>query len=592
MNKMEKDYDNILNLDFDRKNLIPLTTAADFIFTDNRKRESLNGEWGFTPDVFQTVTRKQLFSLSDRDNKGRYVPMDLDFTRMELVPVPGCWNCIRDQYWYYEGESVYARTFIYEKEKEDERVFLRIGAANYECRIWVNGKLLARHQGGFTPFYAELTDELVQENHLVITVNNRRELEQIPSMNYDWFNYGGITRSVDLFRLPPVFIKDFFCYLMPNTNFEKIEMKIKLSSEAAGQICRFSIAELGINEQVSTDERGEAVLRVSAHPELWSPQNPRLYTVALSCGEDRIEDLIGFREIRIQGKQILLNGQEIFLKGVCCHEESRDGGRTLSDDERMDIINTAKEMGCNALRLAHYPHSERMSQLADRHGLLLWEEIPVYWAVDFSNEETLLNAQNQMRELIMRDKNRASVIIWGVGNENPDTQERLNFMKQLIDICKEYDQTRPVSAACLVDVDTMSVKDRLTEFVDLVAFNEYYGWYYRDYEGIDEILNNTAVDKPLAITETGAGAKTGHHGGAEELFTEEHQEKVYRKQLEYIDGRLQGFFPWILFDFVSPVRKHPMQGGKNSKGLVDLDKDRKKKAFYVMQEYYREKLHK
>lgn len=194
---------------------------------------------------------------------------------------------------------------------------------------------------GVTPFYAELTDELVRENHLVITVNNRRELEQIPSMNYDWFNYGGITRSVELFRLPPVFVKDFFCNLIPNTNFEKIEMKVKLNSEASGQICRFSIEELGINEQVFIDEKGEAILRVSASPKLWSPQNPRLYTVRVSCGEDSVEDLIGFREIRIQGQKILLNGQEIILKGVCCHEESRDGGRTLSDDERMDIINMA-----------------------------------------------------------------------------------------------------------------------------------------------------------------------------------------------------------------------------------------------------------
>lgn len=164
-------------------------------------------------------------------------------------------------------------------------------------------------------------------------------------------------------------------------------------------------------------------------------------------------------------------------------------------------------------------------------------------------------------------------------------------MKRLIDTCKEYDQTRPVSAACLVDVDTMSVKDRLAEFVDLVSFNEYYGWYYRNYEGIDEILKNTVLDKPLAITETGAGAKTGHHGGEEELFTEEHQEKVYRKQIEYTGGMLQGFFPWLLFDFMSLIRKNPMQGGKNSKGLVDMDKNRKKKAFYVMQEYYRKELH-
>lgn len=587
---MEKDYDCILNLDFDRRNQIPFTTADDYIFTDNRTSESLDGMWGFTPDVFRTVTRKQLFSASNQDARGRYVPMDMEFSEMEKVQVPGCWNCIRDQYWYYEGDTVYSRTFIYQAEAAEERVFLRIGAANYEARIWLNGRLLARHQGGFTPFYAELTGELSAENHLVITVNNRRELEQIPSMNYDWFNYGGITRSLELFRVPSVFIKDFSCHLTPDSNLEKIEMRAILSTAAAGQTCRFSIPELGINESAATAENGEAAVMIPASPELWSPENPRLYQVSVTTGEDFVEDLIGFREIKIQGKKILLNGKEIFLKGVCCHEESANGGRTLSDEERMEIINTAKEMGCNALRLAHYPHSERMSRLADQHGMLLWEEIPVYWAIDFTNEATFADAQNQMRELMKRDKNRASVIIWSVGNENPDTVARLSFMKRLAETCKAYDPTRPVSAACLVDVDTLSVKDRLAEFIDIVAFNQYYGWYYRDYEGVAKILKNSAINKPLIITETGAGAKTGHHGGVEELFTEEHQDKVYQKQIEYTTGKLQGFFPWILFDFISPIRKHPMQGGKNSKGLVDMDKKRKKKAFYTMKNYYKNEI--
>jgi len=585
--KMEKDYDCILNLDFDRRNQIPFTTADDFIFTDNRKSELLDGVWGFTPDVFQTVTRKQLFSASNRDEQHRYVPMDMDFSEMEKVQVPGCWNCIRDQYWYYEGDAVYSRTFLYKSEKAQERVFLRIGAANYECRVWLNGKLIARHQGGFTPFYAELDAiRLIHKNHLVITVNNRREREQIPSMNYDWFNYGGITRSLELFRVPQIFIKDFSCHLIPDSDFEKIEMKVCLSTAIAGQNCQFSIPELGIDELAVTTENGEATVSVPAHPELWSPETPRLYNISVSSGEDFVEDQVGFREIKIQGKKILLNGKEIFLKGVCCHEESKNGGRTLSDEERMEIINTAKEMGCNALRLAHYPHSERMSRLADQHGMLLWEEIPVYWAIDFMNETTFADAQNQMRELIKRDKNRASVIIWSVGNENPDTEARLSFMKCLAETCKADDPARPVSAACLVDVDTMSVKDRLAEFIDIVSFNQYYGWYYRDYEGVSEILKNSTINKPLVITETGAGAKTGHHGGTEELFTEEHQDKVYQKQIEYTTGKLQGFFPWILFDFISPIRKHPMQGGKNSKGLVDMDKKTKKKAFYTMQNYY------
>lgn len=589
MDRMKDDYKDILDFQFDKKNQIAFTTVQSCVYTDHRKPESLDGVWGFTPDVFRSVTRKNLFSASGKDEQGRAVPMDLDFSSMEKIQVPGCWNCLDDRYWLYEGEAVYSRTFVYSKEKEGERIILRVGAANYECRIWLNGTLLSRHQGGFTPFYTELTQDLKEINHIVITVNNRREPDQVPSMNYDWFNYGGITRSVELFRLPAVYIKDFTASLVPDGTYGRIELKIKLDAPVQGACCHFKIEELGISREVLTDERGEARCVVQANPQLWDCEHPKLYEVQARCLEDQVKDRVGFREIRCDGKDILLNGRKIYLKGVCCHEESRNRGRIHTDEERLEILNTAKDMGCNILRLTHYPHSERMAVLADQAGMMLWEEIPVYWALDFENPETYSNAENQMRELMFRDKNRASVVIWSVGNENPDIQSRLDFMKGLLETCRNYDPTRLTSAACLVDVNTMCVKDRLAEFVDVVAFNEYYGWYYRDYEGVKVILDNTSIDKPMVITETGAGAKAGHHGGAEELFTEEHQERVYENQIRYTDGRIQGMFPWVLFDFISPIRKHPMQGGKNSKGLVAMDKATRKKAFYVMQEYYRNK---
>lgn len=589
MDKMKEDYNDILNLHFDKKNEIPFNTADSYVYTDFRPTESLDGLWGFTPDVFQSITRKNLFSATGKDEFGQDIPMDLDFSSMDKVSVPGCWNCMDERFWLFEGEGVYSRSFTYRKESEGEQVILRLGAANYECRVWLNGKLLSRHQGGFTPFYTDITTALAEKNHIIITVNNRRELHQVPSMNYDWFNYGGITRSIELFRLPPLFINDFTAGLVPDGTFQNIEMSTRLSQKKAGICCRFFIEELGIAKEVLTDEDGKASCIVTASPQLWDFDSPKLYEVMLQCQDDQVKDQVGFREITCSGKNILLNGREIFLKGICCHEESKHKGRIQTDEERLEIIRTAKELGCNTLRLTHYPHSERMAKLADREGLMLWEEIPVYWALDFENPETYSNAKNQLTELILRDKNRASVIIWSVGNENPDIQARLDFMKGLIDTCKENDPTRLVSAACLVDVNAMSVNDRLAEYVDLVAFNEYYGWYYRDYEGVRTILDNTYIDKPLVITETGAGAKAGHHGGKEELFTEEHQETVYENQIKYSDGKIQGLFPWVLYDFMSPIRKHPMQGGKNSKGILAMDKNTRKKAFYVLQKYYQNK---
>lgn len=611
MNRMEKEYNDILNLDFDRENRIPLVTADSFVCTAFRSTEKLDGLWGFTPDVFRTFTRKRLGEVKTRDEQGRPVPVDLDFNSLLKAEVPGCWNCQEERLWYYEGEAVYSRSFYYEKENASERLFLKIGAANYESRIWLNGKLAARHKGGFTPFSVEITDLVRQENHLVITVNNRREMEQVPSMTYDWFNYGGITRSVELIRVPSRFIRVMEAALVPDKTFHNIRLRARLNEPEEGVYCRFVIEELGIDTTVQTDENGTAECILWASPQLWDCENPRLYHIEAWCGqpsviegeaaeavgektgaltwEDYVEDYVGFREIRVQGKDIFLNGKKIYLRGVCCHEESRKGGRILSEEERMEIFHTAREMGCNILRLTHYPHSEQMALLADKMGMLLWEEIPVYWAIDFSNKDTYEDARNQLRELIVRDRNRASVVIWSVGNENPDTEERLQFMSGLAAVCREMDDTRLVSAACLVDVNTMSVKDRLIPYVDVVAFNEYYGWYYRDYEGLKEILDHTAIEKPVVISETGAGARAGHFGGREELFTEEHQEKFYQKQIEYADGRIQGMFPWILYDFVSPIRMNPWQEGKNSKGLIAMDKTTKKKAFYIMQEYYQRK---
>lgn len=301
MDHMKQDYNDILNLFFDSKNKIPFSTADSYVYTEGRKAESLDGMWGFTPDVFQSVTRKNLFSASGKDHEGRELPMDLDFSSMEQIPVPGCWNCADDRYWLYEGEGVYSRTFVYQKECEGERVILRIGAANYECRIWLNGKLLARHEGGFTPFFSDLTEELRQVNHIVITVNNRREIDQVPSMNYDWFNYGGITRSVELFRLPNLYIKDFTASLVPDGSFHNIQLKVQVSSRQAGLCCRFSIEELGIVREVQTNEHGAACCVVQADPELWSFDHAKLYKVKVLCEGDQVTD-------RIQGDKMCWKG--------------------------------------------------------------------------------------------------------------------------------------------------------------------------------------------------------------------------------------------------------------------------------------------
>lgn len=304
--------------------------------------------------------------------------------------------------------------------------------------------------------------------------------------------------------------------------------------------------------------------------------------------DDIITDEVGFRQISVENNNICLNGKPLFLKGISAHEESVPNGKALTDEERIENFKIAKEMGCNFMRLAHYPHHENASRLADKIGILLWEEVPVYWAIKFNREKTYLDAENQLKELIIRDFNRCSVIIWSVGNENSDTDERLSFMSKLATTAHQLDNTRLVSAACLVDQVNNKIADRLTTYLDVIGINEYYGWYNPDFERLPQMLNNSNPDKPVIITEFGADALPELHGSETEKGNEEYQEWVYKRQTETLEKipYVQGMTPWIMYDFRCPRRTAAIQKYYNRKGLLSPDKTYRKKAFYVLQNFY------
>ena len=248
----------------------------------------------------------------------------------------------------------------------------------------------------------------------------------------------------------------------------------------------------------------------------------------------------------------------------------------------------AKELGCNFMRVAHYPHHENMAKLADEAGMLLWEEIPVYWAIRFARKETYEDAENQLKELITRDYNRASVIVWSVGNENADTDERLMFMKSLAQCAHGMDSTRLVSAACLVDAEENRIADRLADYLDVIGINEYCGWYTPDFSKLPQLMKNSDPDKPVIITEFGAVALQGLHGSASDKGTEECQADVYEKQIAVLReiDYIRGMTPWILFDFRCPRRTSSIQNYYNRKGLLAEDMTYRKPAFYVLQRFY------
>lgn len=562
-------------------------TADTMVFDSGRKKALLNGEWQYAVDQYDTCLRQQWFKEKYFDENGYTLPVDYSFDEWPVMQLPCCWNTLDEKFLLYDGSMVFTRKFSYLREG-DETVMLKIGAANYLCRVFVNGTYIGMHRGGSTPGYFNITDVLKAENRIMLVVDSTRRETQVPTENTDWFNYGGVYRDIELIYLPKVYIKDFQIALIPDGTFSKIQAEVELSDAISGET-ELVIEELGIKSQIPIKD-GRGMVLIDAKPELWSPDDPRLYEVKVSWMNDLIEDKVGFREIKVEQREIILNGKPVFLRGISCHEESVENGKALTDAERIENILLAKQLGCNFMRIAHYPHNEKMAKLADELGILLWEEIPVYWAIRFERKKTFEDAQNQLRELMRRDFNRASVIIWSVGNENADTDERLKFMSSLAECAHKEGGNRLVSAACLVNSEKNVIADRLAEYLDVIGINEYCGWYTPDFEKLPQLMANSRPQKPVIITEFGADALAGHHGTITDKGTEECQAYVYERQIETLReiDYIKGMTPWILYDFRCPRRTSYIQKYYNRKGLCSADKKYKKMAFHVLQRFYME----
>ena len=375
--------------------------------------------------------------------------------------------------------------------------------------------------------------------------------------------------------------------------------QVEIAGAAADETVEINIPELDQSLTVKTDASGKAQFKFPAkNLALWSPEQPKLYDVKLTCGTDSISEPVGFRTVRTQGKKILVNGQPVFLRGICIHEDYpiNGGGRVNTPEKAEQLLKWAKELNCNFVRLAHYPHNEDMTRLADKMGILVWSEVPVYWTIDWTNPETYQNAENQLADEIRRDANRASIIIWSLANETPVSEARTTFLTKLAAKARSLDSTRLLSAAmekhAKPGVENVNmVQDPLADVVDIVAFNQYVGWYDGLPEKCARVSWEIPYDKPVFVSEFGGDARQGRHGDKSERWNEEFQEELYRQtlpMLDKIDG-LVGLTPWILVDFRSPKRLLPgIQDGFNRKGLISSE-GVKKKAFTVLQEYYQKR---
>jgi beta-glucuronidase len=585
-NALQALHDEDYDVSFNTQSL----NHAGMIFMGGRASESLDGDWTFCVDLLDTGLRQKWFAMLPEAPENRTEPWDYDPYMGETVPVPSNWAMLKEKWYFFEGSAWYTRPLDISEIDPAKRQFLRFGAAAYDCKIFLNGEFLGNHYGASTPFCVELTGKLkAGRNWIMACVNNARTRDRVPMRNTDWFNYGGLYREVSVFETPRSLIKDLFVYLVPDGTYATVRAEVTVDGPDREPVM-LSIPGLGIEQEMPLDADGRGSVDIPVRPRLWSPENPVLYDVSASLGEDTVRDRIGFRQIERRGTDILLNGEALFLRGISVHEDDAELGKVTGEEDLRRRFAHARELGCNYLRLAHYPHHERAAEIADELGFLLWEEIPVYWAIDFANPATYRDAENQLRELIKRDRNRASVIIWSVGNENPDTDARLTFMKGLADTCKELDPTRLTSAACLVNHARNRIEDRLAAHIDIIGLNEYYGWYEENFDDLAAIGENSDPDRPVVISETGADGVIGEKGPKTGLFSEDYMAEVYRKQIATLSklGYIKGMSPWILYDFRVERRQNIFQNGYNHKGLIAADKKTKKKAFHILADYYRE----
>ncbi|WP_419805047.1 glycoside hydrolase family 2 protein [Terriglobus sp.] len=588
----------------------PLRTLL--VGADQRPAQSLDGDWHY---LVEQPPARELYDGKGNIRDNGYAlnthpnissgphNSEYDFSTAPTLKVPGDWNTQDPTLLRFEGVVWYQRDFNVTPPTGNQpgtRTFFHVGAANYRSVLWINGKRLCDHEGGFTPFDCDATSLLHPgSNFVVIAVDSTRHQDDIPSVSYDFYDYGGLTRDVSLITVPAQFIDDYKVQLAHGPTFaantaaaRTVDGYVHVEGASAGTSVSISIPEAGVSITATTDANGRAPFHAEAkHLDLWSTTSPRLYKVELRAGTDTVTDQIGFRDVRVDGTRILLNGKPVALLGANMHAEAPiRGGRAITDADMQNILKMLHDIHANYVRLCHYPHDERMTRATDRAGILVWSEIPLWQRISFEKPEVYSKAVTMLHEMIRRDQNKASVIFWSVSNETPNNPDRTHFLTDLANEARHTDSTRLITSALIgphSSGDRIVQEDPLMAALDVVGQNEYIGWYEGTPEDADRktwVLPN----KPFIMSEFGAEAKYGNHGSPNDRWTEEQQANVLQHQFDMIRRipQMRGVTPWVLMDFRSSTRNIPkLQDGYNRKGLFSETMQPKQSVELVRKTY-------
>lgn len=597
------------------------------ILTSSRTVTDLSGIWDFKADPGTAFSEKWYEKRLESPLK---------------MPVPASYNdltediYLRDHY----GYVFYQRSFsVPEFIRATQRVVLRCDAVTHSAIVYINGREVCRHKGGFLPFEAEINEYLTDgENLLTIAADNRIDYTTLPVgnpedfwgsrgsshkvqrrtnyPNFDFFNYCGLTRPVRIITTPKSYIEDIT--LVPEVHEEngvshaslKYSVDVRpASGEESGLSCTVSVFDRD-GKCVATVEGTEATLEIQ-NVRLWQPLNAYLYTIRVKYGQDEYDLPYGIRTVEIKGTQFLINGKPFYFKGYGKHEDTFPHGRGLNLPMNVKDLSLLKWQGANSFRCSHYPYSEEMMRLADEEGFVVIDETTAVGlnlsfggGANFSGKrvstfepgsalQTFEHHQDVIRDLISRDKNYASVVMWNIANE-PDgaCPYAYDYFKPLFDLARELDpEKRPltIASAQMAGGPDTDVSAKLS---DVICLNRYYGWYEGGPDLVEpaewfaeELKEWEKLGKPLMITEYGADTVAGIHNTAPVMFTEEYQLEYYKVNNRVLDqfSFVVGEHAWNFADFAAGQGTSRVSG--NKKGLFTRDRMPKVAAHYFKERW-------
>lgn len=517
--------------------------------------------------------------------------------------VPSCWNSEIDLF-RYTGTAWYKTTF----ETQSKNIYINFGAVQNEADVYLDGKHLGNHYGGFLQFGYEVNNLQPGVHTLTVRVNNTINLtDTYPLSIVDWYNYGGISRGVYIRELGESWIEDYKISYEFEDGFSNVSLSVNADIKTfSKQNENFEIYvndEKVYSSELEVDGQEHIFANVKLENiKLWGIHKPELYYIRLVYGKEDIIERIGFREIKTEGQNILLNGEKIKILGVNRHEEHPDWGFSMPFNLIKKDIDIVRNLNCNAIRTSHYPNSQKTADYCDEIGMLFWSEIPAWCrkADAMTSELSITRALSMVKEMIEENFHHPSIIFWGMSNEcATDTPEGYAFNEKLIKQAKSMDSSRLIT---FVSNKIKLHENRETAYglADVVCLNHYIGWYFpaedgdwNDFmEGYKEVLKAcNSSDKPFLMTEFGFAALLGVNEFESSRWTEDYQADALEFTLNQIlnNERISGGYIWQMCDARSIQDDIMRPRCYNNKGILDQYRH-PKRAYRTVQRIYGEHL--